>query len=281
MKRIAKLRGCIDIRRLIYGVEARRLPAYDRKMARSFDSVLLTSMVDRQFLFDVTKDKHDRVMIVPNGVDPPLAQPLPISKRNPGEIVFVGHMHSLPNFDAAWNFARLVLPLIRSQRPDACLRIIGPIRSFAKYRLSKLPGVRVEGHVASISQALATARVGVCPTRAGAGINNKVLDYMSNGLAVVSSRLGNEGLNAKPDEELLIANSRLEWSAQVLRLLNDDALAQQLADAGRRRVVQHHRWGSCMAPAVERMKALLGEPQRDTSAPKKPRPAARRARTGT
>jgi len=256
LKRMSGLRGCTDIRRLLYHIDARRMPAYERRLARAFDTVFLTSMADRNFLFDVSEDKFDRVMIVPNGVDAPLNEPLPFDKRNPGEIAFVGDMNDLANFDGVWKFAKQVLPLIRSQRPDANLRIIGPIRPFARHRLEKLPGVRVEGPVASISQALATARIGICPTRAGAGISNKILDYMANGLAVVTSRIGNEGLNARPDHELLLADSRLDWSSKMLRLLHDDDLGQRLAEGGRRRVEKNHRWGNCMLPAVRRLEML-------------------------
>ena len=174
------------------------------------------------------------MLVVPNGVDAPDAVPPPQAARNPDEIAFVGHMSTLQNYDAAWFFAHDVLPRIRARRPNAVFRIIGPIRRMAARRLGALPGVRVEGLVPSVHEALTSARVGVCPTRAGSGIQNKVLDYLASRLAVVCSPCGAEGIEgARSGKHMLIATGAAEWADQVLKVLDDEPLAQRLADAGR------------------------------------------------
>lgn len=256
MQRTASQAACFDPRRLVYAVEGWRMPEYERRMARAFDSVTLTSAVDYDFLFDVTSDRHDRIMIVPNGADSPPAQPPAQHSRNIDEIVFVGNLHSLQNFDAAWYFAKHALPLIRARRPRATLKIIGDARPWAARRLSALPGVHVAGVVKDLTHALATARVGICPMRAGAGVKNKVLDYLANGLATICSPVGLEGLSARPGTHVLLADTPAEWAECVERLLADEALAQTLADAGRALVEREYRWDQRMLPLLSRLDEL-------------------------
>ncbi len=259
MQRVSAARvDYLDLRRPVYAVEARRLAAYERRVAAGFDIVVLNSEIDRDFLFGGASQAGERVMVVPNGVDAPEREPPTQALRRPGEIAFVGNLASLQNFDAAWFMARHVMPIVRARRPDAVLRIIGPAPRTAARRLAGLPGARIEGIVPSLETALATARVGVCAARLGSGMQNKVLDYFAHRLAVVCSPVALQGLNvARADEHVLLADAPVEWSQQVVRLLDDESLAQRLADAGRALVREHFRWDRCMLPLLGRLDSLL------------------------
>jgi glycosyltransferase involved in cell wall biosynthesis len=246
-----------DFRRHLYGVEAQRLLNYERAVAKDFDLVTLISPIDVQYVFDDPPHAGDNVLVVRNGADFPSRMPPPQSARSRNEIVFLGNLHSLQNFDGAWFFARHVLPRVRERHPEAVLRIIGDVRSLGRRRLAALPGVRVEGFAPNLTAALATARIGVCPIRLGSGVKNKVLDYFANRLAVVCSSNGLEGLQARPNEHLLIANRVEEWTTQVCRLLDDDFTAQRLADAGRELVDRRYQWDDCAEPLLTRMNELL------------------------
>ena len=259
LARVASLdAGYFDARRWIYALEAPRMRAYERRVVNDFDVVSLTSQVDKSFLLAGADGFGDRMLVVPNGVDTPDDVPPPQAARNPDEIVFVGHMSTLQNYDAAWFFAHDVLPRIRARRPSAIFRIIGPIRPMAARRLGALPGVRVEGLVPSVHEALTSARVGVCPTRAGSGIQNKVLDYLAGRLAVVCSPCGAEGIEgARPGKHMLIATDAAEWADQVLKVLDDETLAQRLADAGRAFASSRFRWGQRVQPLASKLEYLF------------------------
>src|SRR5690606_11338683 len=181
----------------------------------------------------------------------------PIGARVPGEIALVGNFASLQNLDAASFFTRDVLPKVLARLPAARLRLIGPMPKLAKRRFERMPGVVVEGVVPSIPDALATARVGVCPTRIGAGVQNKLLDYFANRVPAVSTFVGLEGLEALPDEHALVASSPETWADHVIRLLTDDVLAQRLADASRSLVQRRYRWDRRVQPLVDRIERHL------------------------
>jgi glycosyltransferase involved in cell wall biosynthesis len=267
MDRVARTRGeHLDVRRFLYRIEAKRLLAHERSVANDFDLVTLISPVDARFVFASAPHRARNVMIVPNGADIPTRTPPPQARRLRNEIAFVGNLHTLQNFDGLWFFARNVLPLVRQVRPDAVLRVIGKLRSTARRRLSALPGVRVEGFVPNLGAALATARIGVCPVRLGSGVKNKVLDYFANRLAVISSSCGLEGLEARANEHLLVADSVEEWAGQVTRLLDDDLAAQRLADAGRELVSKRYHWDDCVDPLVVRLNMLFAAQRADQDA---------------
>jgi glycosyltransferase involved in cell wall biosynthesis len=259
LARVASLHArYFDARRWIYALEAPRMRAYERRVISDFDLVSLTSQVDKSFLLGGAEEGGDNILVVPNGVDAPDGVPPPQTERIADEIAFVGHTGTLQNYDAAWFFAHDVLPLIRARRPNAVFRIIGPIRPMAAKRLGALPGVRIEGVVPSVSAALATARVGVCPTRAGSGIQNKVLDYFASRLAVVCSPCGAEGIEAaKCGEHLLIANGATDWAEQVLKVLDDEPLAQRLADSGRAFARARFRWTQRVQPLASKLERLF------------------------
>ena len=265
LARVASLdAGYFDLRRWIYALEAPRMRSYERRVVDAFDVVSLTSEVDKSFLMRGAAEDGGRVLVVPNGVDSPDAMPPAQAARNPDEIAFVGHMRTLQNYDAAWFFAHEVLPRIRAQRPNAVFRIIGPIGSADARRLGRLSGVRVEGVVPSVPEALASARVGVCPTRAGSGIQNKVLDYFASRLAVVCSPCGAEGIEgARSGKHLLIAREPAEWANRVLNVLDDELLAQRLADAGSAFARDRFRWEQRVQPLASTLDNLFE--QRDVA----------------
>jgi glycosyltransferase involved in cell wall biosynthesis len=72
----------------------------------------------------------------------------------------------------------------------------------------------------------------------------KILDAWARGLAVVATTIGAEGLQYRPGEDILIADTPADFAAAVLAILSDAPLARRLAAAGRATVEQHYDWRS-------------------------------------
>lgn len=244
----------LSLKSLAYRFEAQRLFAYEKKILSDFDLVTLVSDKDADFLLG--EGPRDNVLISSNGVD---VHSLPFSRREDSEplIAFIGNMMSMQNMDAASYFARDVLPLLR-QRFECRFRVVGRITAEDERTLLRYPGVEVFGNVANIADAVGRARLGVAPIRIGAGIQNKILEYMALGLPAVVSSTGWEGLSARPGQELLIANTPDEYVEAIAKLWLDPRLAVSLAQAGRRYVEQTHDWSQRLRPLVERVEGLLG-----------------------
>lgn len=238
--------------RILAAVELRRTRSYEAHILREFDRVAVTSPQDGQALRALNSDSE--IAVIPNGVD--LNYFRPESKRpEPATLVLSGKMSYHANVTAALHFVNEILPLIRQVRPDVQLRIVGSRPPASIKVLARDPAVTVSGHLADIRDGMAGATVAICPVTVKVGIQNKVLEAMAMGLPVVCTRMGYEGLLAKPGQDLLVAGSSADFANQVCRLLSDPDLRHQIGQAGRHYVETYHRW----AAAAERLESLYLE----------------------
>lgn len=242
-KRAASKGVTKGVKTLMYREEAKRLFDYETEVVNKFDLSVLVSAVDRDFLFPQGQNK---MLICPNGVD---TEALRFEYSPDGAtIVFIGRNTAFHNADAILYFTRAILPIIRLRIPKARFKVIGSFRSALKRLLAQYPGVDLIGPVDNLKDAAECASVGVCPVRVGAGLQNKLLDYMAMGIPAVTSSIGLEGLDVVPDIHLLLATSPQDWADRVCVLLTDTEVGRRLANAGRRFVESRYGWNSRLAP---------------------------------
>jgi polysaccharide biosynthesis protein PslH len=118
--------------------------------------------------------------------------------------------------------------------------------------LAALPDVQVTGTVPDVRPYLAHAAVAVAPLRIARGIQNKVLEAMAMGRAVVASPEAFEGVRAVPGRDLLVAEGAEETAARVSGVL--DGAHPGLGTAGRAAVAAGHDWRATLA----RLDATMG-----------------------
>jgi glycosyltransferase involved in cell wall biosynthesis len=106
----------------------------------------------------------------------------------------------------------------------------------------------VTGAVPDVRPHLARVAVVVVPLRLARGLQNKVLEALAMGKAVVASKPALAALHVEPGVHALAASSAAEWVEAVVRLLNDPSAQRQLGAAGRRNVEEHHHWDRCLVP---------------------------------
>lgn len=242
-------------RSFIYSIETNRLKDYEVSAANHHSLLCFVSAIDAQYLYGKCLPKN--VLVCGNGVDTKALKFLSKKKRSKN-IAFIGNMVSLQNQDAALWFAREVLPHIRTFG-DFRFRIIGKISNNIRVKFEVLPGVEVTGKVDSVADVVTDCFVGVCPVRIGAGIQNKLLEYMALGLPSVSTSIGLEGLGATDCKELYLANSPLEFTEKILHLWNDQQDAERIAYNARMYVETHHAWENVLSPLVMKVITLALE----------------------
>ncbi|MCA8336436.1 glycosyltransferase [Burkholderia multivorans] len=252
--RVKQLRKARGIKSRVFAIEAKRLLDYERTIVDDFDLSVLVSKTDRDYLFPGEPSK--RVMVCSNGVD---LSGLPYTARTMASrlLIFIGDMRTVQNQDMCHFFAEAVLPLLR-KRGDYRFRIVGSIAPSLAERFRAYDGVEVTGRVASVAQAALDGAIGVCPMRIGAGVQNKILEYMALGLPVVTTSLGHEGLGARREQDLLIADTPEDFVNCIERLVNDEDAAVRMAERARIFVEREHSWERVLAALVERADELMG-----------------------
>jgi polysaccharide biosynthesis protein PslH len=181
----------------------------------------------------------------PNGVDSDYFAPGD-EAYDPRCISFVGRMDYYPNQECVFDFCENVLPLVRQRRPDVEFIIVGADPSPAVKKLGERPGITVTGSVPDVRPYLRRSAVMVAPLNIARGTQNKILEAMAMGVPVVTSAIAAQGVDAIAQEHFLVAQTREECSAAVLRVLEDPAERRRLAVAGRNRMLSHHAWPHSM-----------------------------------
>ena len=139
------------------------------------------------------------------------------------DILFVAGFAHPPNIDAAIWFVNDILPLLRVHRPDIRVVLAGS-NPTAKVRELAGPWVEVTGFlsVADLASRYASARVAVVPLRFGAGVKLKIVEALREGLPLVTTPVGVQGLAGLADI-IPVHDQPAAFAAAVLRLLEDDA----------------------------------------------------------
>jgi polysaccharide biosynthesis protein PslH len=164
--------------------------------------------------------------------------------------VFTGSMDWLPNEDAMQFFCREILPIVRSEEPEARLTIVGRAPTPAVRRLADDTAVQVTGRVDDVRPYIKDAAVYIVPLRIGGGTRLKIFEAMSMGKAVVSTTVGAEGLPVTSGEHVMLADEPRTFARAIVSLMRDAGRRAQLESAARALVLERYDW-SAVAGALE------------------------------
>jgi polysaccharide biosynthesis protein PslH len=232
------------LRALPARAEVLALRRLERVGLRRADIAVVVSRQDR----DRLPRSDAGVLLCPNGWEPgPLLPPAPDPV-----VIFVALFGWRPNVDAAVWLAERVWPLVRRQRPDARLLLVGRSPTLQVQRLA-CSDITVTGSVPDVRPFLAQAQVAVAPLLSGGGTRLKVLEALDAGRPVVATRIGAEGLEDLIGQGVVVADTAEQMSAAICDLLEDDDQAQKLGAQGRRAVAERYAWDVTLEPLLRRL----------------------------
>ena len=236
----------------IYALEGRRLADYEKKVAESFDySIFVT---DPEVKIFENKSPHIKnITAIPNGVDldffsPTFSQEQATRNQPPATgnqqpvIVFTGAMDYYANIDGVVWFTKEVLPLIKKEIPNVRFYIVGSNPTKEVIELSGNNGVTVTGYVPDTREYLRRATVVVVPLRIARGIQNKILEAMAMGIPVVATPRAFEGIEAKPDRDLMLGEDVEKIAEGVIKLIKEVFLRKSLGKNARRVIESNYCW---------------------------------------
>ncbi|MEB3217220.1 MAG: glycosyltransferase [Nostocales cyanobacterium 94392] len=215
--------------------ELQRIIHYEQNLHKSFEQIVVVSEKDAKLI------PGQNVQVIPNGIDTELfkqQQQYPINST----LIFSGNMSYAPNIHAVKWFTEHCLPIIQQTIPDVSFIIAGANPSKEVQSLGQTKGVKVTGFVKSMSDTLRSANVAVAPMQSGSGIQNKILEAMSTGLPVVTTNLGLGSIKAKPNKEILVADTPEDFAQKTIDLLHNSLQVREIGHQARKYVVDNHSW---------------------------------------
>jgi len=229
-----------------------KLRAFERDACRRASTVLACSEDDATQLRQMAPETP--VEVVPNGVDLDYNRPHGAPTK-PNRMVFVGQMGWFPNRDGIEWFLAEILPRILPARTGAGIVIVGKPGDLAIPDAIR-DHVELAGFVEDVRKPVLESAVYVVPLRAGSGTRLKVLEAMALGKAIVTTRVGAEGIELEPGRDALFADDADGFARAVVRLMKRPEEIERLGAAARKVAELRYGWtaiGRAMLPAYERL----------------------------
>ena len=233
--------------RWYYRLLADQTRTYEEDVARKVDMVATVSPLDAEVY------AHMAPMTPVQSITPGMDLPdLPVQPRadGPPRIGMLGSLEWTPNVEGAMWFVREVLPRLQAARPDIEIHLAGRSPAPEIEALHDGRSIFVHGPVDDATAFLRSLDIDVAPVLSGSGIRIKLLEGLAHARPMISTTLGAEGLHVEDGKHLLLADTPEAMATACLRLLDDDSLAQALAEEGRHLVEREYSWAAATKQLV-------------------------------
>lgn len=219
--------------------DAKKLRRYEPQMFRHFDLVTFVAKPDQNMVRAL--DPALNTAILTNGID---IRSYHYSEGGREDaLLFAGVLSVYHNKRMAQRIMRDVYPKVNAIEPCS-LFIVGKSPETDLIEMAKgIHGVELHGDVADTKLFYKSAKVFVHPQDTGAGIQNKLLEALALGCAVVTTSVGAAGIEGLIDGvNCLVRNSDQEMAAACAELLRDEDKRLRLTRAGRALIEERYTW---------------------------------------
>lgn len=118
-------------------------------------------------------------------------------------------------------------------------------------RLARDPRIEVTGSVPDVAEFVARAAVFVAPVRYGSGTRLKILEAMAMAKAAGATPLGCEGIEARPGEVIVVAESPEDQARALVELRRDRERREAIGQRGRKLVLRKYTWAAIGSELLE------------------------------
>ena len=204
-------------------IQKERLKQFEIETSAKFDVIACISPTDQVTYQNL--GLSNAKLSIPFGILPIERKGLAFNHKEL-RLCFLGSMDWIPNIEGVEWFLKDIWPSLQELFPQLKLHLAGrfmPSKIFS-YQSNR---VVIESEVANSKEFLANHHIMVVPLLSGSGIRIKVLEALAHGLAVVSTSVGYEGIEARNGYSIMKANTKEEWINHIRKCINeDDYLAQ-------------------------------------------------------
>jgi sugar transferase, PEP-CTERM/EpsH1 system associated len=240
---------------LLYKLENKRLFKYEIRINKIFDISIFVSQREVHVFKELYHEARN-LHIIPNGVDynyflskqinsssqPAIRNPqTAIIKKQP-VLIFTGIMDYFANEDGVNWFCKHIFPKIKAEIPDVQFYIVGNYPTKKVMSLSMIDGVIVTGYVEDIREYYMMADICVVPLRIARGLQNKVLESMSTGNAVVATSNASNGITSHDSIDIVIADDVESFAKKTISLLKNENRRKELGKKAVENILKNYSW---------------------------------------
>lgn len=189
-------------------------PAEERRYLLKADLVLAIQSNEARMFRDLVLERE----VITVGIDFDVVAEIDNSRVLPDMVLVVGSDNPL-NVHGLQQFYKNAWPVIRAQRGDAVLRVVGKLAQQAKISDDS---VQLVGWVPDLEEEYRKAAVVINPTMAGTGLKIKSVEALCRGKAFVGTANSVEGIEYAGRAPYLMARDWKEFSECVVMLLQSE-----------------------------------------------------------
>ena len=244
---------------LLFSIENKLLLKYEKRINQNFDHSVFVSQKEAD-LFSFLCPGARNLIVIPNGVDCEYFSPDKASTTSQFgthdmklatndiryTLLFTGAMNYYANVDGVRWFFEEIFPMIKKEYPNLQVYVVGSDPHPKVQALDAREGVRVTGFVDDTRPFYRIADLCVVPLRLARGVQNKVLEAMAMGKAVICTRNAIEGIQAVPGQHCVVEDTPVGFSKAVLDLLGNQNDRKRLGARARDFVKANYDWSSNM-----------------------------------
>lgn len=210
---------------------------------KNVNSLFVCSNTDK-IIFNLLNENKLVIKVVPNGV---VIHPILTEKNNKPEkakyILFCGSLNYEPNTEGLIWFYKNCWPTIRYSSATLKLLVVGsgsiPLELM---ELKNDNSIIFTGTVHSVSPYYNKATLAIAPLLSGSGTRLKILEAMSFGLPVISTSKGAEGINYTNEKDIIIADSIMNFTKNIIDILDSDEKQNYVKNNARKLIEEYYDW---------------------------------------
>ena len=220
--------------RLSARVQAYKWKRAEQKACERFDRVVVCSEDDKDYI-----NGDDKTIVIPNGYCRPQTEPN-WTETNPMRLGFIGLLAYGPNRDGLAWFRDRVWPIIRANKPQMKLRIIGKLPSEKDH--IHADGFEYTGFIEDAAAEIASWSAMVVPIPYGGGTRIKILDAFSKKCPVIATHIGAHGIAAVNGRHLLMTDDPQQFARHCLDMSDTPEQGRDLAEAAWELFCNKYAW---------------------------------------
>lgn len=223
-------------------IDVLKIKREEEKFWQKADRLIAVSMADKKNM-----GRSDTV-IVPNGVDLKKFDVNRKIKKGPEErkVLFIGNFKWIQNIDAAsWIIKNIwpdVLKKARDKSLDVELWVVGKRIPENLIKLGDQTMYFDENAPDATELIYKEADLLLAPIRVGGGTSFKILESMASGLPVLTTELGNEGIDGVSGKDIMICENSEQFAKASIDLLTDDKKYREISQNARNFIKNNFDW---------------------------------------
>lgn len=219
--------------------EANRSMGWLKNPGKTAKLISISDMVfaGNEYLADYARHHNDNVVIIPTTIDTDEYAPVPFREKYPVCIGWSGSITTIRHFETA-------IPVLKRLKAAFGDKIIFKVIGDRSYRNHDLGITGIPWTKEDELKELGEIDIGIMPlpddewAKGKCGL--KGLQYMALNIATVMSPVGVNTEIIKDGINGMLASDENEWFEKLSQLIENPQLRKNLADAGRKTVVDHY-----------------------------------------